>query len=133
LIVDVNLVAIDASVADITVVALMGHVQVHGMAISRDIPVVVAFFLVRATAAAGSPKRAVLAIMLQRAVGENLGRLRVEPPIKQVKVVGGLMHPKRPTFLHQSVPPTKVRGPMMDIEIPVEIDRGNFADLASHQ
>src|SRR5690554_1637319 len=80
-----------------------------------------------AAAAVLSAEGAVGAVMLQIPVCEYLLRIRIEPPIQQVEVVGGFMDPKGTTAGHFSVPSSEIGCPVVNVQVPVKVHRGDFA------
>src|SRR5690606_12841926 len=100
--------AVYTAIAHVSVVLLIGHVQLHRMAILRNVPIVAAVGLVVAATAVLPPEGTVAPVVLQGAIGKELLRFGVEPPVQQVKVVGGFMHPQRTPAVHQTVPPAEI-------------------------
>ena len=48
-------------------------------------------------------------------------------------MVRGLVHEEAAGILHEGMPAAKIVGAVLDIEIPVEIDRGDLADHAREE
>ena len=120
----------DAPVAEIAVRLLAVHVELDEVLLLRDVPVVGALRLVGAGPAVHGAERALAAIVPQAARGRDFHGVGVEPPVDEVEVVGGLVHPQRAALLAQAVPAAEVIGPVGCVEVPREVDGGDGADLA---
>ena len=75
------------------------------------------------------PERSVLTIMIQTAQCIHTFRITVNPPIQKVKVVTSFMHPQRAATFYQTMPTTKIIGAMRSVQIPMKINRSDFANL----
>ena len=83
--------------------------------------------------AVGVPKIVVVAVIFEVAVSEDLLRLRLDPPVEQVEVVGGFVDEEGAAEAPLAVPAAEIGGAVVDVEVPVEIHRGDLADALLHQ
>src|SRR5690625_6155828 len=73
-------------------------------------------------------KWSIVSIMLQITVSKYLFRIRIQPPIQQIKMMGRFMYPQSSTILPLTMPSSEIRGTMINIQIPTEIHTCNLAD-----
>ena len=59
------------------------------------------------------------------AAREDLVRIGVEIPVEQVEMMRRLVHEQAAGILDVGVPAAEVVGAVLDVEIPVEVDRGD--------
>src|SRR6185503_15281615 len=84
-------------------------------------------------AAVRRAERPVPAVAGQSALGNDRHRIGAQPPVHDIEMVGRLVHQKAAATRLEAVPAPEVVGAVMDVEIPVEIDRDDAADLAAEQ
>ena len=54
----------------------------------------------------------------------------VDPPVDQVEVVAGLVDGKTSGVLTHTVPAMEIAGAVLDVDVPVQVNMGDFTDLA---
>src|SRR5690349_18388785 len=88
---------------------------------------------VRAAPAARSAERAVPAVVPERALGKDALGLGTEVPAQEIEMVGRLVHEEAAAVFGVGMPAAEVIGTVLDIEVPVEIDRDDLADGTREQ
>jgi hypothetical protein len=86
-----------AVIPEITVMVFVIRIQGGEELILFNVPVEIAFSGMWTIPAVSPPEGAVFAIKFQVTVSKNLCGLSIDPPVKQVEMVGCLMYPKGPT------------------------------------
>ena len=71
-----------------------------------------------------------VAVELEAAAGVDAGRHVADPPVDQVEVVARLVHQQAAGVLLLAVPAAEVVGAVHGVERPLEVHRGDLADLA---
>src|SRR5260221_1140913 len=130
---DVDILAEDAGIAHITVLArgiLVEHLEQRVLA---DVEIMRALAGMRAGAAALAAERPVLAVVAQAAEGGDRSRIGFEIPVEQVEMMRRLVDEEAGGIFHLGMPAAEIIGAVAGIEIPVEIDRGDLADDAGAQ
>src|SRR5205823_6290225 len=56
-----------------------------------------------------------------------------EPPVHEIEMVSGLVDEQRSAVLSQTMPAPEIVGAVNDIEVPIEIDRDDPANLSCQQ
>src|SRR5690606_2082150 len=112
-VVDIDFVAIDTTVTNITVVLLVFDVELHITFTFGDIPEVFTIAFMSASTTTLSSERAIFTIVFQRSVGKYFFRVAINPPVEQIEMMRCLMHPKWTPFVHQAVPAPEIRGSVM--------------------
>ena len=69
-------------------------------------------------------------IVVQSTESVDIFRHTIDPPVDKVKVVAGLVDGKTSGVLTHTVPAMEIAGAVFDVDIPVQIDMGDTADLA---
>src|SRR5699024_9312794 len=128
LVIDIDLRTIHAVVSYVSVMFFIVRIQLHISATLRDIPIVVTLLLVGTTTAAFTEKWTIVSIVLQITIGKNLFRIRIQPPIQQIKMMRRFMNPQCPAILPLTMPSSEIRGTMINVQIPAEIHTRDLAD-----
>jgi hypothetical protein len=71
--------------------------------------------------------------VIEAAERRDFQERRVEPPVDEVEVMGGLVDPERAAPLAQPVPAAEVVGAVLGVEIPGEVHGGDPPDRAREQ
>ena len=79
------------------------------------------------------PERAGVAVFLTHAVRLHFDRIGAQPPVDQIEVMARLVDPQRAALRLQPVPAAEVVGAVADVEIPVEVDRADRAELVRRE
>lgn len=136
---DVDVGAEDAAVAEITVIFFIIEVEFAQGLASGQVEEEAAFLGLRAGVAAlvitfqAEALRHVRGVEVPFAGGENRSGDGGEPPVDQVEVVGRLVYHDPAGVLLVAVPAAEVVRAMKGVEQPVEIDRENVSDHPVHQ
>ena len=124
---DVDVLAIDAAIAHIAVLARRILIE-HGQpGILAHVEIEVAILGMDAGLAALAAKRPVAAVIALRSEGRDLAWHRVQIPVEQIEMMGGLVHEQAARMGFLGVPAAEIVGAMLGVEIPMEIDRGHGA------
>ena len=80
----------------------------------------------RASSAGFGTKRSIFPIKFKGSIGKYLLRIRVKPPVEQVKMMRSFMHQQAATVGLNPMPSTEIVCPMGGIQVPMKIDRGHL-------
>ena len=69
-----------------------------------------------------TPEGMIFTVMFQIAISNDLHWFRIEPPVEQVEMMGGLVNEQCTASFPDSVPAPEVGGTMIGIQVPVKID-----------
>ncbi len=71
--------------------------------------------------------------MLEATVGVDLDRLRADPPVEQIEMMRGFVAEQGAALVAQAVPAPEVGRAVVGVQVPVEVDRRQAADLLFEQ
>src|SRR5699024_3977870 len=73
-------------------------------------------------------ERTSVTVMLKCSIRKYFRRIRIQPPVQQIKMMRGFMNPERTLILPLTMPAAKIGCTMINIQIPVEINTCDFPD-----
>ncbi len=111
----------------------LGDVEPTEQVALGDVPVVRTALSVRTCTALGVTERVVRSVVLERPGGEHLLGIRIQPPVEQIEVMAGFVDKERARTPLLPVPPAEVVRTVIDVEVPVEVDRRHPANSVRHQ
>ena len=90
---DVYILFEHTTVAQVTVVLFIGHVQFHVVLVLGDVKKELAFVCMRACTAVFCPYGSILSIMVESPKRINTFGIAVDPPVQEVEMMAGFVYP----------------------------------------